>query len=92
MRFARAPVVTAHVHSVDFVAPIRQGEAVEVTASLLGVGRTSIRIGVETIGEDLVTGERRHCTAAEFVLVAIGTDGRPAPVPRMGPPDASAER
>jgi acyl-CoA hydrolase len=65
---------------VDFRAPIRQGEAVEVTARLLRVGRTSLRVGVETYGEDLVTGERRHCTTAEFVLVAVGADGKPTPV------------
>src|SRR5206468_2579896 len=53
MRHARCPVVTAHVHSVDFKAPIHQGEAMEVTARLRSVGRTSLRVGVDTWGEDL---------------------------------------
>jgi acyl-CoA hydrolase len=94
LRHARTPVVTAHIHSVDFKAPIRQGEAVEVTATLVGVGRTSMRIRVDTWGEDLLTGERRFCTEAEFVFVAMGPDGLPTPVPPMGaprPPDDSAE-
>jgi acyl-CoA hydrolase len=60
------------------------GEAVEVHARLSSVGRTSMRVAVETFGENLVTGERRHCTSAEFVFVAVGSDGRPTPVPAMG--------
>jgi acyl-CoA hydrolase len=83
LRHARAPVVTAHIHSVDFKAPIRQGEAVEVSATLVGVGRTSMRIRVDTWGENLLTGERRFCTQAEFVFVAMGPDGRPTSVPPL---------
>jgi acyl-CoA hydrolase len=80
LRYARRSVVTAHVHSVDFHAPIWQGEAVEVTARLVSVGRTSMRVAVETIGENLRTGARRECTRAEFVLVAMGDDGKPTAV------------
>jgi len=83
LRHARKSVVTAHIESVDFHAPIRQGEAVEVTATLRVVGRTSMRIAVETWGENLSTGERRHCTAAEFVFVAMDADGKPSPVPPL---------
>lgn len=83
LRHARASVVTAHIHSVDFRAPIYQGEAVEVTATLTSVGRTSMKVSVETYGENLVNGERRFCTTAEFVFVAMGSDGKPTPVPAM---------
>ncbi len=81
LRHARKPVVTAHIASVDFKAPILQGDAVEVTARLVSVGRTSMRILLETYGENLFTGERRFCTSAEFVFVAMGEDGKPTPVP-----------
>jgi acyl-CoA hydrolase len=80
-RVARGPVVTAHIDSVDFEAPIWQGQAVEVTARLLKVGRTSLRIAVDTVGEDLETGERNRSTTAVFVFVAIDAEGRPRPVP-----------
>jgi acyl-CoA hydrolase len=83
LRHARAPIVTAHIQEVDFRAPIRLGEAVEVHASLVSVGRTSMRVAVETFGENLATGERLLCTSAEFVLVAVGADGRPTPVAPM---------
>lgn len=81
-RLAQGPVVTAHIESVDFKAPIWQGWAVEVTASLKKAGRTSLRIQVETYGECLDTGERWHCTAAEFVMVAIDEAGRPRELPK----------
>ncbi len=80
-RVARGPVVTAHIASVDFKAPIWQGEAVLVTAELAGVGTSSMRIRVETWGECLEDGTRRHCTTAEFVMVAIDQHGRPRPIP-----------
>ncbi len=83
MRHARSSVVTAHIQSVDFRAPIHQGEAVEVTATLKMVGHTSMRIAVETWGENLATGERRFCTTAEFVFVAMGADNKPTAVPPL---------
>jgi len=83
LRHARSSVVTAHIDSVDFKGPIFEGEAVEVTATLRMVGRSSMRIAVESWGENLVTGERRFCTSAEFVFVAMGDDGKPRAVPPM---------
>jgi acyl-CoA hydrolase len=80
LRHARRPVVTAHLNSVDFRAPINQGEAAEVTATLEKVGRTSMTIRVEAYGENLLTGERRHCTSAVVVMVAMDEAGRPTPV------------
>ncbi|MFH0946137.1 MAG: hotdog domain-containing protein [Planctomycetota bacterium] len=79
-RVARGPVVTAHIASVDFKAPVRQNEAVEVIASLISIGRTSMRINVETYGECMEEGTRRQTTAAEFVMVAIDRDGHPRPI------------
>lgn len=80
IRHARSQVVTAHMQSVDFRAPVRLGEAVLVTATLRSVGRSSMRLAVEMFGENLTTGERRLCTQAEIVMVALGPDGRPHPV------------
>jgi acyl-CoA hydrolase len=52
-----------------------------------------MRLHVDTWGENLLTGERRFCTQADLVFVAMGPDGRPTPVPPLaapapdGPPD-----
>ncbi len=83
-RVARGPCVTAHIESVDFDAPIWEGEAISVEAALIGVGRTSMRIRVETWAECLEEGTRRRSTAAEFVMVAMDKDGKPRPVPEEG--------
>ncbi len=85
IRHARCSVVTAHMQSVDFRAPVHLGEAVVVTATLRSVGRSSMRLNVELFGEDLVKGERRLCTDAEIVMVAVGADGKPRPVPPLPP-------
>ncbi|MDF1701359.1 MAG: acyl-CoA thioesterase [Planctomycetota bacterium] len=80
-RVSRGPCVTAHIQSVDFEEPIWEGEAISVHAALIGVGRTSMRIKVETWAECLEEGTRRRSTAAEFVMVAIDKVGKPRPVP-----------
>ena len=81
-RVARGPTVTVHIESVDFHAPIWQGEAIEVNAKLVHVGTSSMRIRVEAWGECLEKGTRRRCTEAEFVFVAVDKHGVPRPIPR----------
>lgn len=83
IRHAHSQVVTAHLQSVDFRAPVRLGEAVIVTATLRSVGRSSMRLAVDLYGENLATGERRLCTEAEVVMVALGPDEKPRPVPPL---------
>lgn len=83
IRHARSPVVTAHIATVDFKAPVRLGEAAVVTATLRAVGRSSMRLTVTLLGEDLVAGERRLCTEAEVVMVALGADGKSRRVPPL---------
>ena len=82
-RVSNGPVVTVHIADVSFKSPIWQGWAVEVTATLRKCGRTSLRIDVETYGECLDTGERQHCTTAEFVMVAVDQAGRPRELPEQ---------
>lgn len=86
-RMAKGPVVTAHIQSVDFKAPIWEGWAVEVIASLRSIGNTSMCILVETFGEYLDTGERTHCTSAEFVMVAVDRKGRPRAIVKDEAPE-----
>ena len=76
-RRARGPVVTAHIAGVDFKSPIWQGWALHVIARVTKVGTTSMRIQVETLGEDLDTGATCHTTTAEFVMVAVDAAGNP---------------
>ncbi|WP_101927213.1 MULTISPECIES: acyl-CoA thioesterase [Luteimonas] len=79
-RYARRTVVTARSEQVDFKLPIRQGQLVETIARVVEVGRTSMQVEVELIAEDLLSGDRELCTRGRFVMIALDTRGRPAPV------------
>ena len=83
-RHSRLDVVTAHIGSVDFAAPILLGQLAEVSATLVSTGRTSMRLEVEVHGENLKTGERWLCTTAKVVMVAVDENRRPVPVPPLG--------
>lgn len=79
-RFTRMPVVTARSEKVEFRSPVKQGELVELTGTVVDVGRTSLRVEIEMYREDLLSGDRSLCTTGEFVMVAVDADGRPAPI------------
>jgi acyl-CoA hydrolase len=76
-RHARAVMVMAASDRIDFVAPIRAGEMVELQAVVRMTGRSSVRIGVELWAETLLTGDRRRAASAEFTMVSVDRDGRP---------------
>ncbi len=85
MRHARMNVVTASTDSVDFLHPIRKGQAICVEAFVTWTSHTSMEVFVKVLGENLYTGERITCTTAFLTFVAIGNDGRPHPVPPVIP-------
>ncbi|ANH04037.1 acyl-CoA thioesterase [Shinella sp. HZN7] len=70
-RHGRVPFVTASVDRVDFQAPARVGELVELVARVTRVGRKSMTVEVEMVAEGLVSGERRLCTRGSFSMVAV---------------------
>lgn len=83
-RHGRAPFVTAASEKIDFAAPARAGDMVEVTGQVVRVGSSSLDVEVELVAEAPVTGERRLCTRGRFTLVAQkGPDTR-LPLPQIG--------
>jgi len=82
-KFAQATVVTASIDALHFLAPIRLGHVVELKASVNATGKTSMEVGVRVDSENLVTGERFHNVSAYLTFVAIGSDGKPRPVPKL---------
>ena len=85
MRHARMSVVTASTDSVDFLHPIKSGQAICVEAFVTWARHTSMEVFVKVIGENLFTGERITCTTAFLTFVAIGSDGTPHTVPSVIP-------
>ena len=75
---AHGRVVTVAVESMNFIKPIAVGDVVCCYGQCLSVGRSSIKIKVEPIGE-------RYCvTDAVFTFVAVGKDGKSRAIPREG--------
>ncbi|MCB0880851.1 MAG: acyl-CoA thioesterase [Thermoleophilia bacterium] len=83
-RHCRAATVTAKVNDVEYLAPVREGDIVEVAARVVSVGRTSMVVLSSMVAEHLTTGERALAGRGRFVFVALDEDGRPAPVPPLG--------
>ena len=82
-RYARRTVVTARSDQVDFSLPIRQGQLVDITATVVAVGRSSMQVDVSLVAEDLLSGRRVPCTRGRFTMIALDAAGRPTAVPPL---------
>jgi len=91
MRHCGKAVVTASTDSLDFLAPIRMGEAVELEAFVTWTHRSSMEVYVVVRAENLFTGERRVTCTAFSTFVALDDAGKPTPVPPVAP-ENEAER
>jgi acyl-CoA hydrolase len=80
-RYARMPIVTACSEKVEFRAPVKEGDLIELVGRIAHVGRSSIRVDIEMHAENLLSGHRVLCTTGEFVMVAVDAEGRPTAVP-----------
>lgn len=70
-RHLRRSVVLASSERLRFVAPAHVGDVVEVEAQVCSVGRRSVRVMARMWAEHPATGQRRFCTSANLVYVAI---------------------
>jgi acyl-CoA hydrolase len=83
-RYSRKIVVTARSEQVDFHVPVRKGQMVELIATVIEVGRTSMKVDVAMYTEDLITGERELCTRGTFVMIALDENHKPTSVHPLG--------
>ena len=77
--------VTASVDNVEFHSPIHQSEIVTLQSQLNRSFRTSMEVEINVNAENPRTGEKRKSNRAFFTFVAIGSDGKPVPVPALLP-------
>ncbi len=82
-RHARCRVATAAIDYMSFLHPVHVGELLTVKASVNGVGRSSMEVGVYVEAENLFTGEHHHTSSAYVVMVAMDDHARPVPVPPL---------
>jgi acyl-CoA hydrolase len=85
MRHCGRRVVTASTDSLDFMSPVRMGEAIELEAFVTWTHRTSMELYCVVRAENLETGERRVTVTAFSTFVAVDEEGRPVPVPEVIP-------
>jgi len=83
MRHAHRPCVTIAIDSMTFREPVHVGALLLCDARVSYVGRTSIETSIHVHSENPITGETTHTNSAFIVYVALGDDGRPAPVPEL---------
>jgi acyl-CoA hydrolase len=91
-RHSGAPCVTAAVDSLNFVAPARAGDTLIIKAAANRSWRSSMEIGVHVAAENSHTGETRHVVSAYLTFVALSEDGKPQPVPPVGPQTDAEKR
>ena len=91
-RYAGCYVVTLSVDQVIFRQPVHVGELVTLFASVNYTGTTSMEVGVKVITENIQAQIARHTNSCYFTMVAVGSDGRPVPVPSWRPRTAEERR
>jgi acyl-CoA hydrolase len=79
--------VTVYMGGLHFLAPIHVGEVVELHALLIRTGRSSMDIAVDVYARDPKSVARRRTGHCVIVFVALGSDGKPSPVPQWEPGD-----
>lgn len=77
--------VTVYLGGLHFLAPIYVGDLVELRALVIRTGRTSLDIAVDVYAGDPKSTERRRTCHCVIVFVALGPEGRPAPVRQWQP-------
>lgn len=78
------PVVTAAIDEMSFLEPVNLGDLVTFTASVNGVGATSMEVGIKVETEHVLTGAKAHTSTAYLLFVAVDPKTRkPVRVPRL---------
>lgn len=78
--------VTAAIDRVEFKAPVLLGDTVNLYATTMKLGTTSVTVMIEVEAERYTTGQHIPVTAATLTMVAVDAKGKS--IPFRGPPTA----
>jgi len=92
MRHARMQIVTASSDSLDFLAPIRLGDIIQLEAFVTWTHKSSMEVFVKVEAEQVASGERKTSVTAFLTVVALDEAGRPSPVPAAVPESGEERR
>jgi acyl-CoA hydrolase len=84
-RHSRTHVVTASMDHIDFIAPVHVGDLLILKSKLNRAFNTSMEVGVKVWVENTIAGTHLHVASAYLTFVAIDSQGRRVPVPKMQP-------
>jgi acyl-CoA thioesterase YciA len=79
-RHSRGRMATIAVDGMAFLTPVHVGDEVSVYARLISVGRTSMKLKVDSYRRPREGEEKTRVTEAILTFVAIDESGRPRPV------------
>jgi acyl-CoA hydrolase len=85
MRHCNLQVATIAVEALEFRHPVRQGEMVSLMAKLIWTGRTSMKVKITALAENLATGATIVTNVAKFTFVAMDKEGCKTQVPPLLP-------
>ena len=85
MRHAQKSCVTASIDAMHFLAPIKTGWIVSLDACVNFTSNTSCEIGVRVTATHPITNEENHTASAYLTFVALDSNGRPTPMPKIVP-------
>ena len=80
-RYAQGDVATVAVEKVAFLLPIPVGSFIDITAEVVHVGNTSLRVEMN-VWLDQHDGKNVLAGKAEFVYVALDGEGNPRKIAR----------
>lgn len=84
IKYCAGPVVTAAIDEMSFLEPVKLGDLVTFTASVNGVGNTSMEVGIKVETEHVMSGVKAHTSTAYLLFVALDAETRrPVKVPRL---------
>jgi acyl-CoA hydrolase len=91
-RYAGAHFVTASLDALEFRAPVKQGELVEVTAKVVYTSRHTCAAKVRVFAVDKTKWDKHPCSQGIFFMVALSQEGRPLPIMELVPDGPEARK
>lgn len=82
-RHSRTHVVTASMDHIDFIAPVHVGDLLILKSRMNRAFNTSMEVGVKVWVENTIVGTHRHVGSAYLTFVAVDSQGRSVPVPKL---------
>ncbi len=79
-RVAQGRTATVSVEAMQFLQPVKVGDEVTLYATLVKIGRTSMRVHVDVWARPRQSHNGQKVTDADFVFVALDDTGAPRPV------------